>query len=131
MTRQALILTVLLAATSCSGDETLRAYGAADKVWVLTALDGQPFASRATITFPEAGKIAGQAPCNHFSGAMTAPYPWFETGPLAATKMACPELDAEIAFFTALTEMTQAEVLGNTMILSTEDGREMLFKAGD
>lgn len=131
MTRHAVLLGALLAASACVGDETLRAYGAADRTWVLDSIDGQPFPARATVTFPEAGRIAGAAPCNRYSGAMTAPYPWFETGPLAATRMACPDLDAETAFFAALGAMTQSEVLGDTLILSTEDGREMLFKAAE
>ena len=122
--------TLLLLATACSGDETVRAYGAADRVWTLASLDGQPFAATATLTFPEPGQIAGQAPCNRYSGAMKAPYPWFDAGPLAATRMACPDLQAETAFFAALDAMTQAEVLDDTLVLSTDDGREMVFIAG-
>jgi heat shock protein HslJ len=72
----------------------------------------------------------GQGPCNAFSASQTAPYPWFATGPLAATKRACPDLSAESAYFTALQEMTQVEILDDTMLLSNDAGREMLFKSG-
>lgn len=75
--------------------------------------------------------MPGKAPCNSFSGAMSAPYPWFETGALMSTRMACPNMAPELAFFQALAEMTQAEVLGDTMILRGEDGREMVFKAAE
>ncbi|MEM8732228.1 MAG: META domain-containing protein, partial [Pseudomonadota bacterium] len=122
-------LPVLLAASACVGDETVRAYGGAEKTWMLESLDGTAFAAEATMLFPQTGQIAGKAPCNSYTGAMDAPYPWFETGPLASTRMLCPDQAAEDAFFQALGQMRQVEVLGDTLILSTEDGREMVFKA--
>ncbi|WP_237096223.1 META domain-containing protein [Nereida sp. MMG025] len=114
---------------ACQNDETLSAYGAAGKTWVLTELDGAAFPARATLEFPQAGELAGQAPCNRFFGAQTVPYPWFKAENIAATKMACPDLPAEGQFLTALSEMTLSEVLGDTMILSNDAGREMVFKA--
>jgi heat shock protein HslJ len=48
-----------------------------------------------------------------------------------STKMACPDLKAEYKFFKALEAMTLAEVLNDVLILSTSEGREMVFKAGD
>jgi heat shock protein HslJ len=124
------ILALVLLISACRGDETLRAYGAADRVWTLTELDGKRFAARATIEFPEEGRISGQAPCNRYFADLTVPYPWFETGPIGATKMACPDLDAEAQFFKALDAMSLSEVLNNTLILSTPEGREMVFKSG-
>jgi len=122
-------LLVVLSLAACRDDETVAAYGGAGQNWHLLEIDGKPFTSRATVTFPEAGKIAGQAPCNSYSGAMTAPYPWFETGPLAATRAACPDLAAERQFFAALGEMTLSEVSGKTMILNNQTGGEMVFEA--
>ncbi|MBY6140630.1 META domain-containing protein [Leisingera daeponensis] len=127
---RAALITSLLLPTACTGDESLSAYGAAGKEWKLQSIDGAAFAAAATLTFPEPGKIAGRGPCNNFLGRQTAPYPWFETGPLAVTRMACPELEAEDAFLKALQEMTLAEVSGDVLILSNEAGREMLFKGG-
>ena len=127
--RLALALAGVLAAAGCVADETVAAYGGANRIWTLTELDGAAFAARATLTFPERGQIAGEAPCNRFSGSMTTPYPWFETGPIASTKRACPELAAEQTFFAALGAMTQSEVLGDTLILRNDAGREMVFTA--
>ncbi|OBY27791.1 META domain-containing protein [Leisingera sp. JC1] len=127
---RAVLISSLLLPSACAGDETLSAYGAAGTEWLLQSIDGDTFAADATLTFPEPGKIAGRAPCNSFSGSQTAPYPWFETGPLAVTRMACPELEAEDAFLNALQGMTLSEVTGDVLILSNEAGREMLFKAG-
>ena len=123
-----MILAFLLPA-ACQRNETVSAYGAADRLWTLVEIDGQTFASRATLTFPKPGQITGQAPCNRYSATMTVPYPWFETGPILATKMACPDLEEEHLFLTALDTMTESEVSGNTLVLRNQDGREMLFKA--
>ena len=120
-----------LVVVGCRKDETLGAYGAADHIWVLQELDGVVFAERATLRIPEPGQITGDAPCNTYSGKMSAPYPWFETGPLAITRMACPDLAAETRFFAALETMTLSEVSGDTLILSNETGREMVFKDSD
>ena len=119
----------LLALAACQGDETVKAYGGADKTWRLIAIDDVPFAASATMVFPEAGKIAGQGPCNSYFATMTVPYPWFEAGPIGSTKRMCPDHAAEARFFTALSEMTLSEVLGDTLLLSTPEGRTMLFKA--
>jgi heat shock protein HslJ len=115
----------------CMDDETVAGYGGAEKIWVLTELDNAPFTARATLQFPETGRIAGKAPCNSFTGAMTVPYPWFEATQVASTRMACPDMAEEGAFFKALSAMTVSEVLGNVLILSNEDGRQMVFKSDD
>jgi len=116
---------------ACQADETVAGYGGADKTWALTELDNAPFTASATMTFPETGRIAGRAPCNTYSGEMSVPYPWFEVGPLVSTRMACPELEQEGIFFGALGEMTLSEVLGDTLILRNDAGREMVFKAAE
>ena len=116
---------------ACQGDETVAAYGGAARDWTLVEIDGAPFDARATLSFSEPGKIEGQAPCNRYSSDMTAPYPWFESRPLVATRMACDDLASETRFFATLKEMTLSEVAGTTLILSNEYGREMVFQAGN
>lgn len=124
------ILILALALAACTGDETLTAYGAGGSVWHLSELDGAPAAMPARLQFPEPGQMTGHGPCNSFRAAQTAPYPWFETGPIAATRRACPHLAAEQAFLAALREMELAEVLQDTLILSNGAGRQMVFKSG-
>ncbi|MHA6263172.1 META domain-containing protein [Arenibacterium sp. CAU 1754] len=121
----------LICLPACRSDETLTGYGASGVVWTLAEMDGRRFAARATLRFPEPGQIAGNAPCNAYSGKQTAPYPWFQAENIAATHRACPDLAAENAFFSALSAMTLAEVGNGTLILSTETGREMVFTAAE
>lgn len=126
-----LTFAALLAVAACTGDETVRAYGGGDIVWQLQEIDGAPFRARATLEFPDDGGVAGSAPCNRYTATMAAPYPWFETGPIAATRRACPDLDAEADFLQKLSRARIVEVAGQTLILSNEDGLSMIFTAAD
>ena len=118
-----------LALGGCTQDETLAAYGGADRDWVLHSIDGAEFAANATMQLGEAGAIGGSAPCNRWFSTQSAPYPWFALGPIGATKRACPDLEAERRFFDALGQMSLSEVSGNVLILSNDEGGEMVFRA--
>jgi heat shock protein HslJ len=125
---------LLLIAMSILGywkDETVSGHGGADATWLLHSIDGTPFPSRATLTFPEEGVIAGEAPCNRYSARQTVPYPWFAAERIISTKRACPDLDSETRFLRALGDMSLAEIAGSTLILSNDAGREMVFRAAD
>ncbi len=125
------LMLLLTALSACRKDETVRAYGGGDRTWTLKILNDAPFPATATLTFPKAGEIAGQGPCNRYFGAMTVPYPWFDAGPIGSTRMACPDMEAEGVFLAALEAATLSEVLGDVMILSNTDGLEMVFNASD
>jgi len=121
----ALLLAGLIPA--CEADETVARYGAGGVTWTLVELDGAPFEARVTLDFAERGPISGQAPCNSFTTTNLVPYPWFEIGPIAATKRACPDLLAEALFFEAFSAMTQSEVQPYTLFLRNDAGQEMKF----
>lgn len=125
MKRALLCLTLLLCA--CRGDETVAAYGAAGDVWQLTEVDGAPVAYTAVIRFGADGTVTGRAPCNSYSARQTAPYPWFELGPIRVTRRACPALRSEAAYLSALRAMTLAETSSDVLILSNDAGRSMVF----
>lgn len=118
----------LLALTACEPDEGISKFADADQTYVLQTLNDVPFAAYATISFSP-GHVAGTGPCNAFSTTQTAPYPWFDIGPILTTRMACPDLEAETVFFATLDRVTQSEVLEGTIILSNTDGDEMVFQA--
>ena len=122
------LLALTLAFLGC-GDETVSGYASPGATYRLVEVSGAPFAARATITFPEEGQVAGEAPCNRWSAAQNVPYPWFELGPVAATRRACPGLEAEGLFFSMLGKMSLAEVQGPVLILSNDVGAEMVFEA--
>ncbi len=127
MLRALFILLSLLQA--CQKDETVSGHGGQGQVWTLAELDGAPFPAKATMRFPAAGQIAGTAPCSSYAGRQSAPYPWFEATAISVPKMACPKLAEETRFFTALKAMTLVETSGSTLILSNDDGGQMVFTA--
>lgn len=127
--KQILLTLSLLALLAACKDETLSGYAPEKTTWLLESVNGAPFDAKATLQFPEQGKIIGRAPCNGFSARQTVPYPWFSVDGIASTKMTCPQIDQETQFFEALQKMTLSEVSGDTLILSTEDGSQMLFRA--
>ena len=126
-----MLLAIAIAVALASGpasDETLAAYAEDGTVYALHELGGAPFEAEATIGFSE-GMAGGRAPCNSWRAELAVPYPWFELGPVAATRAVCPDFAEERRFFEALGAMTLAEVAGPVLILSDGAGREMVFRA--
>lgn len=124
-----LMIAFVVLTSACQADETVTAYLEGSRAFRLVTLDGTPFEAQATIDLSVAGRLRGDAPRNSYSAAQMAVYPWFETGAIITTRMACPDLDAETAFLAALSAMTLSEVAGATLILSNTEGGEMVFQA--
>ena len=121
-------MAAFLLVAACA-DETISGYADPTATYRLVELNGARFPANATISFPEPGQARGQAPCNTWFATQSAPYPWIDLGPIAATKRACADLNAEQAFFEALSQASLAEVSGTFLILTQEDGQEMVFQA--
>lgn len=94
--------------------------------YALVSVDGNPVTYAATIDLSTPGRVAGQAPCNRYFGAVEGTLPAFRPTGIAATRMACDRLADEDAFFALLSAMTAAEV-GADRIVLTGGGHEMVF----
>jgi heat shock protein HslJ len=74
--------------------------------WILDEIGGKRVVenSKATLTFPEAGKVAGNGSCNRFMGPAELNGDKIKLGPLAGTKMMCdaPASQQETAYLKAL-----------------------------
>ena len=105
---------------ACQKDETISGLTSPTETWHLTSLNGTVISEPVTLTFPEKGRIAGQAPCNSYFATQTAPLPWFEVGPIGATKRACPSLALEGRYFQALAAANLIERQGDVLLLSGE-----------
>ncbi len=112
------------------GDETVTGF-ADTTLFVLSTIDGRAFEASATLDIATSGQISGTGPCNSYRATQSAPYPWVDIGPIAATRRACPDLDTEQQFFETLSQMTNVEVLGDVLILRNDAGAEMVFEAAD
>ncbi len=121
-----LMITTLI---GCNNDETLSGYIGDFSKFQLVTIDGRSFGASAILDLSETGKVSGSAPCNSYSAIQTAPYPWFDVGPILTTRKACPDLEEETAFLNALATVTLAEVSARTLLLSNTDGLELLFQA--
>ncbi len=110
-------------------DETLTAYAQGETVFRLSAINEMPVKNHTTMDIGTAGQISGTGPCNRYSATQTVPYPWFNLGPIAATKIACENLAEEQLFFAMLSDMSLVEILGGTLILSNTDGDQMVFQS--
>lgn len=117
-------LLLLLAATPAAAQD----WGGPEAVWRLTEMSGTQAPAGVELRFPEPGRISGKAPCNSFSGPLEGAYPAFQAGALAATRMACPDLEVEARFFELLSAMTAGLVEGDAMILTDGSGRHLVFQ---
>lgn len=126
-----LLFAVAIILTASPVDETIRSYGGGDGTWEVVEMNGVPFDGTATLSFPKAGQVAGKGPCNNYMASMIVPYPWFEVGPIAATRMACPDLMLESAYFEALQSATLSKAAEGLLILSNDDGEVLVFKPAE
>jgi heat shock protein HslJ len=78
------------------------------EIYTLVSVKGQQASYPAQITF-EAGRVAGEGPCNMFFADLTYSDDAFEIGPIGATRKACPDLAAEAEFFKLLGQVTHAD----------------------
>lgn len=122
-----LILAIPFLLAACEKDETVSGFVDPETTYHLVEIDGASFGAGATIQFPQTGSVTGQAPCNSFGGDQLAPYPWLEFGAFRVSRRDCAQSGQERQFFAALTSMTQVEAVGDALILSNEDGGEMVF----
>ncbi|MEM6635978.1 MAG: META domain-containing protein [Pseudomonadota bacterium] len=115
---------ILLTVISACGDETISGYIDRSQVF---SLEGDPAMS---VSFPRRGRVHGHGLCGEWKARQAAPYPWIEIGPVPGTEASCADFEAEKRFRDALANMRIAEVSGQFLILSGENGEEMVFLGG-
>jgi heat shock protein HslJ len=93
--------------------------------WRLVSLNGADFGASATMSFLPDGTLQGDGPCNSYGGQLAALPPEWSLGPVRATRMACDALEAEAAFFAALSDADQAVAQADTLLL-LQAGQEVL-----
>ncbi len=98
-------------------------------IWRLAAIDGAEVTVTVTLDLTEPGRIAGQGPCNRYSGPNGASLPDLRIGPVISTKMACPDMALEGTYFSALSGATRA-TLGkdDLLVLSGDGGTDLIFR---
>ena len=94
--------------------------------WLLVGLEGQTVDWAASLRI-EGDKLSGKAPCNRWFGTNAAALPAVAIQGIGATKMACPDLAAESAYFETLQAMQAVEADQERLFLIGPEGRTMEF----
>jgi len=122
MARFALTLSLAL----LTGSTPLVAQDAPDPAWPLTLIDGQSPGFSATLSLDQPGFVRGRGPCNGYSARLTGTLPAVALGAIRSTKMACPDLAAERAFF-ALLGGIDTIIATQTALTLSGNGHVMVF----
>lgn len=96
----------------------------ADTDWRIVAISGEDVdGDNYVMQFTGAGRLNGQAGCNRFSGSYAQRCIRLTTGPIAVTRMACP--DDRVAH-----ERAVLYLLGGQVTIVFPDGETMMLLAG-
>ena len=104
--------------------------------WSLVALGGEPVAATEARARPgfqlvaEGRKIQGSAGCNRMMGTYELDGASLKFGPIASTKMACPAMETETKFLSALAATTRYEIAGSNLTLFGVDAPLARLEAG-
>ena len=78
------------------------------------------------VAFKANGEVIGHGGCNRFFGSYTQEGNTLTFGPLASTKMACPNLKQEQEFMSALQSARSVEATHMRLVIKGEDGAPVL-----
>ena len=99
-----------------------------DVTWQLATVDGAEPGTSATLTFSEGSTVNGKVSCNTYTGPIDGTADTFVIGPLAVTRKACVDAQAESDFTGKLEMMTSGSATADELILSDGVGTQMVFK---
>lgn len=102
--------------------------------WQLIQLGGtriEPQAGKFTLTFLSAeNRLSGVGACNRLTGSYTAGQRQeLRVGPVAATRMACPDSAREQEFIAALESATHYDMDGPMLLLLSDGELRAVFQA--
>lgn len=99
---------------------TLQAYGEPDNLMTV------PADMEVTLTMDlKENRISGKAACNNYTGNLDGT----AVGTVVATKKACPPpaMDMETTYLKMLDMVTSSTMQGDKMIMTLDDGRQLVF----
>lgn len=98
----------------------LQAFGAPDTLTIV------PADMEITLTLDlKEKRVSGKAACNNYTGNLEGT----AVGMVVATKKNCPgpAMDMEVTYLKMLEKVTNSTVQGDRMVMTLEDGRELVF----
>jgi putative lipoprotein len=113
-----------------SADEAPTAVGPPVGEWTLVAIDGVELAEGAdvTMTIDADGRLSGSSGCNRYTTGATFEGASMSVGPIAGTRMACPEpqMDLETSYLGALESAATFAIEDDVLRFFAPDGAERL-----
>lgn len=92
--------------------------------WHLQSINGQPVMdrSRASLQFPESGRVAGNGSCNTFVGAVAIDNASIIFRQMASTKMAClgGASEQETRYMQALSQAQRYQVINGQLLIHVQ-----------
>ncbi len=93
--------------------------------WTLQDLAGTPVVadSKASLAFPETGRVAGNASCNRFTGSVTISGDSIKFGAMASTRMACVNdqiNNQEMQYLKALEAANRLELKDGAVLIHSQ-----------
>lgn len=116
--------------TIALADEPVSPFAQPDQIWRLSELGGATFDKDSTLIFGTEGNVAGKALCNRFMGRAEWTPESLSIGPLGSTMMACPDLEQEQIVMQALSSVARGGIVDDRLILTLQDGSEMVYVLG-
>jgi heat shock protein HslJ/uncharacterized membrane protein len=109
-----------------------------DAVWVLQSIDGEDFDSAGlpkgapslSLHIAEL-RASGHGGCNQLTGSFRVERDRITFGPAATTRMACPEMEREVQFLSAVFPKSHTFVLGERQLILESDDRRLVFREND
>ena len=112
-------LAISLSLAACAGQPAAPSLTGTE--WRLEALGDSAVMERsqATLTFPEAGRVAGNGSCNRFFGSVRITQGHIGFDQMGSTKMACmgPANEQEARYLAALQKAERYELQGRTLLI--------------
>lgn len=124
--RAALLLAAIFAAGAAFADETTVVTDFSKMDWRLVSVDEVRLGAEVTLNLGEPARVTGQGPCNRYFADLAQDGSAFKLGPIRATRMACPDLGKEAAYFIALQAVDTIEKTAGFLRL-TGGGHELIF----
>lgn len=130
-TLQSIVLALTILLAGCSTPQKSQNVGPATlfSQWELMELNGEPVMTEAPIhiSFSDNNSISGFVGCNRMSGAFeTKGDELIRFDNLIVTRMACPDLDLEQKFLSALNEADHILLEDNNLYLGTNENRRLV-----
>ena len=102
---------------------------AKDMGGVYHLISDDPALQRVTLEIEDT-RVSGQGPCNRYFRSITHSDTGsnsIQVGPLASTKMACPNLSAEHRYFQDLQRVSMVKVVPGGLVLKTSAETKLVF----